>query len=80
MNKTSDIGDYYPIGSSIKSVYEKPRLKEGRMMNKTCNGIGMCQYKTVGGSMPHCSYAGYCDYQAPRDSSSTEEGGDDESI
>lgn len=34
---------------------------------KTCNG-GYCSYKLFGGSMPECSYEGYCDYQCPKDS------------
>lgn len=34
---------------------------------KTCNAE-YCQYKTLGGTMPGCSYEGYCDYQTPRDS------------
>jgi len=38
-------------------------------MNKTCNG-GYCQYKTHGGTMPGCTYTGYCDYQCPKDSRS----------
>ena len=34
---------------------------------KTCNAE-YCQYKTCGGTMPGCTYEGYCDYQTPRDS------------
>jgi hypothetical protein len=34
---------------------------------KTCNG-GYCAFKTVGGCLPECKYAGYCDYQCPKDS------------
>ena len=37
------------------------------MLNKSCNG-DYCQYKTLGGSIPGCSFDGYCDYQTPRDS------------
>jgi hypothetical protein len=33
----------------------------------TCNG-GYCVFKIQGGSMPECKYAGYCDYQCPKDS------------
>ena len=35
---------------------------------KTCNCEGCCSYKIFGGSLCECSYMGYCDYQAPKDS------------
>ena len=34
---------------------------------KTCNNPGMCKYKTYGNWF-YCKYDGYCDYQAPKDS------------
>jgi len=33
---------------------------------KTCNNKGDCEYKALGESK--CTYEGYCDYQAPKDS------------
>ena len=37
-------------------------------MDKMCNGNVCCQYRVLGSNGFYCSYNGYCDYQAPKDS------------
>jgi len=37
-------------------------------MNKTCNINGYCEHRAQGQLGWVCKYAGYCDFQAPRDS------------
>ena len=35
---------------------------------KNCNNQGFCGYRCFNGTLCECSYDGYCDFQAPRDS------------
>lgn len=37
-------------------------------MEKTCNNPNGCSFKCLSTLNYGCSYVGYCDYQAPRDS------------
>lgn len=48
-------------------------------MNKACNGLCNCPYKTISSSSIRfmCSFYGYCDYQAPRDSRNIKLEGDE---
>ena len=42
-------------------------MAAGDIQNKSCNGNCDCKYKLLG-IYPECSYSGFCDFQAPRDS------------
>lgn len=75
------VNGYQPTGSE-KPIAKIPEGGSGESNSlpkeanmKSCNieFPGMCDYKTIGGTHPHCKYAGYCDYQVPKDTRNAEE-------